>query len=48
MLLYQQQVTYSGVTKNPYATFGVNITNKNGENFFFETSFQNSDPKYLT
>jgi hypothetical protein len=38
---------YSGVTKNPYATFGLNVTNKNGENFFFETSFQNSDPEYL-
>jgi hypothetical protein len=39
--------SYSGVTKNPYATFGLNVTNKNGENFFFETSFQNSDPKYI-
>lgn len=40
--------TYSGVSKNPYETFGVNITNKNNESFFFETSFQNSDPKYLS
>jgi hypothetical protein len=39
---------YSGVTKNPYATFGLNVTNKNGENFFFETSFTNSDPKYIS
>jgi len=38
---------YSGVTKNPYATFGINVTNKDGENFFFETSFQNSDSEYL-
>ena len=38
---------YSGVTKNPYATFGINITNKDGNTYFFETSFQNSDPKYL-
>ena len=40
--------TYSGVTKNPYSAFGVNITNKNNEKYFFETSFQNSDPKYLS
>jgi hypothetical protein len=40
--------TYSGVTKNPYGTFGINITNKNNESFFFETSFQNSDPKYIS
>jgi len=39
---------YSAVTKNPYATFGLNITNKSGQNFFFETSFQNSDPKYIS
>lgn len=38
---------YSGVTKNPYSTFGLNVTNKDGENFFFETSFQNSDSEYL-
>jgi hypothetical protein len=38
---------YSGVTKNPYATFGVNVTNKDGKQFFFETSFQNSDVEYL-
>jgi len=40
--------TYSGVTKNPFSVFGLNVTNKDGENFFFETSFQNSDPRYLT
>ena len=39
---------YSAVTKNPFSVFGLNITNKEGENFFFETSFQNSDPRYLT
>lgn len=39
---------YSGVTKNPYSTFGLNVTNKDGENFFFETSFQNSDSEYIT
>jgi len=40
--------SYSGVTKNPYATFGLNVTDKDGQNFFFETSFQNSDPKYIS
>jgi len=40
--------TYSGVTKNPFSTFGVNITNKNGEQYFFETSFSNSDSKYIS
>jgi hypothetical protein len=39
---------YSAVTKNPYATFGLNVTNKDGENFFFETSFQNSDTQYIS
>ena len=39
---------YSGVTKNPYSTFGLNVTNKDGEKYFFETSFSNSDTKYLT
>ena len=27
---------YSGVTKNPYSTFGLNVTNKDGKKFFFE------------
>ena len=40
--------TYSGITRNPFATFGINVTNDNGENFFFETSFTNSDTKYLS
>jgi hypothetical protein len=40
--------SYSGVTKNPYSIFGLNITNKDGENFFFETSFQNSDVNYIS
>jgi hypothetical protein len=39
---------YSGVTKNPFSTFGLNVTNKDNQTFFFETSFTNSDPKYLT
>jgi hypothetical protein len=40
--------TYSGVTKNPYSTFGLNITNKDGQNYFFETSLSNSDSKYIS
>ena len=39
---------YSGVTKNPFSTFGLNVTNKDGQTYFFETSFTNSDSKYLT
>jgi|694.fasta_scaffold04254_12 hypothetical protein len=39
--------TYSAVTKNPYSTFALNVTNKDGDNFTFETSFTNSDPKYI-
>jgi hypothetical protein len=40
--------TYSGVTKNPFSTFGLNVTNKDGEEFFFETSLSNSDSKYIS
>jgi hypothetical protein len=39
--------TYSGVSKNPYATFGVNVTDKDGDSFFFETSFSNSNVNYI-
>ena len=39
---------YSGVSKNPYLTFGVNITSKDGDTYFFETSFTNSDTEYIT
>jgi len=38
---------YSTITKNPYAEFGLNITDKDGNTFFFETSFSESDSKYL-
>jgi len=38
---------YSAVTKNPFSTFALNVTNKDGDNFTFETSFTNSDPKYI-
>lgn len=40
--------TYSGVTKNPFSPFGINITNKDGQNFFFETSLLNSDVNYIS
>ena len=40
--------SYSNVTKNPYSTFGLNVTNKDGDNFFFETSLSSSDSNYLT
>jgi hypothetical protein len=39
---------YSEVIKNPFATFGLNVTNKDGEVFFFETSLSNSDSKYIS
>ena len=39
--------SYSAVTKNPYSTFGVNVTNSDGSNFFFETSFSNSNVNYI-
>jgi hypothetical protein len=38
--------TYSAVTKNPFSTFGVNVTNKNGKTFAFKTSLQSSDATY--
>lgn len=37
---------YSAVLKNPYATFGVNVTDKFGTKYFFETSFTQNDPEY--
>ena len=39
---------YADVLKNPYAPFAVNVTNKNGQNFTFETSFTLSDPSYIS
>ena len=39
---------YSGVTKNPFSTFGLNVTKTDGTNLFFETSLSNSDTKYLS
>jgi hypothetical protein len=39
---------YAGVLQNPYLPFGVNVTNKDGVNFNFETSFSTSDAQYIT
>jgi hypothetical protein len=39
--------SFSAVTKNPYAIFGVNVTSKDGDTYFFETSFSNSDVNYI-
>jgi len=39
---------YSAVLKNPYATFAVNVKDKFGTNFTFETSFTQNDPEYWT
>jgi hypothetical protein len=38
---------YSGVLKNPYLPFAVNVTNDSGTNFIFETSFSQSDSQYI-
>ena len=40
--------TYSSVLKNPYATFGINVTDYEGNTFLFETSFSESDSKYIS
>jgi hypothetical protein len=40
--------SYSGVSKNPYAQFAIDIVDKDGNNYFFETSFLNSDPQYIS
>ena len=37
---------YSAVLKNPYSTFGVNVIDKFGTNYSFETSFTQNDPEY--
>jgi hypothetical protein len=39
--------TYSNIAKNPFAEFGLNVIDKDGNSFFFETSFSESDSKYL-
>ncbi len=40
--------SYSAVTKNPFAQFGIDIVDKDGNNYFFETSFLNSDAQYIS
>jgi hypothetical protein len=40
--------SYSAVTKNPFAQFGIDIVDKDGNNYFFETSFRNSDAQYIS
>jgi hypothetical protein len=40
--------TYSNISKNPYSEFGINVTDYDGNTFFFETSFSESDSKYLS
>lgn len=37
---------YFSVLKNPYSTFGVNVLDKFGTSYFFETSFTQNDPEY--
>jgi len=37
---------YSAVLKNPYSTFGVNVIDKFGTSYSFETSFTQNDPEY--
>ena len=38
---------YSGVTKNPFLQFGVNVTDKYGTKFTFETSLSQNDSEYI-
>jgi hypothetical protein len=40
--------SYSGISKNPYSTFAIDVTDKDGTNYSFETSFTLSDPKYIS
>ena len=39
---------YSPVLKNPFSTFAVNCTNRYGQSYTFETSFQQNAPEYVT
>jgi len=38
---------YSAVTKDPYATFLINVKNSSGADFSFETSFSSSASEYI-
>ena len=40
--------SYSAVTKNPFAQFGIDIIDNDGNNYFFETSFLSSDAQYIS
>ena len=40
--------SYSGLSKNPYSTFALNVVDKDGTQYAFETSFTLSDPKYIS
>ena len=39
---------YSTVKSNPYSEFGINVTDKDGHTFFFETSLSESDSKNVS
>ena len=39
---------YSTVKTNPFSEFGINVTDKDGNTFFFETSLSESDSKYVS
>ena len=39
---------YSTVKNNPYSEFGINVTDKDGNTFFFETSLSDSDSKNIS
>ena len=39
---------YAGVLKNPYLTFAVNVVDKFGTAYNFETSLTQNDPEYFT
>ena len=39
---------YSAVTTNPFSTFGLSATTTDGDNFFFQTSFNLSNSNYLS
>ena len=39
---------YSGVTKNPFLTFEIDVTGRTGVNYSFETSLSNSDSRYIS
>jgi hypothetical protein len=40
--------TYSNISKNPFNQFGLNVTDYEGNTYLFETSFSESDSKYIS